>query len=71
MGNLVRLMIERTDGIIQVLILPHKDGKGWSYINLTKGHICPCIFSSIEDAINDLKNRPEVINFKILKEVII
>ena len=39
-----------------VSILPHKNIDKYSYINMTKGHICPCQFNSIEDALNDLKN---------------
>ena len=38
-----------------VLILPFKGTNSYSYINLTKGHICPCIFSSIQEALEDLK----------------
>ena len=38
-----------------VLILPHKGTNYYSYINLTKGHICPCMFNSIEEALEDLK----------------
>ena len=39
-----------------VSILPYKNTDKYSYINITKGHICPCQFNSIEDALNDLKN---------------
>ena len=38
-----------------VSILPYKNTDKYSYINITKGHICPCQFNSIEDALNDLK----------------
>ena len=48
---------------IMVILAPHKDGSGYSYINLTKGHICPCKFNTIDDAINDMRNNPRVIEF--------
>lgn len=43
-----------------VMILPYKDTNKYSYVNLTKGHICPCVFSSIEEALKDLKNYPNI-----------
>jgi hypothetical protein len=60
----MRFIIERIDDIVEVLLLPHKDGSGYTYVNLTKGHICPCKFSSIEDAINDMENNPKVKSYK-------
>lgn len=39
-----------------VTILPHKDTGKYSYVNMTKGHICPCQFDSVEDALKDLEN---------------
>jgi hypothetical protein len=42
--------------LVDVLLLPHKDGSGWSYVNLTNGHICPCVFPTYADAVDDLNN---------------
>ena len=39
-----------------VTILPHKDTGKYSYVNMTKGHICPCQFGSVGDALKDLEN---------------
>lgn len=39
-----------------VTILPHKDTGKYSYVNMTKGHVCPCQFDSVEDALKDLEN---------------
>ncbi len=33
---------------------PHKGTNMYSFVNLSKGHICPCLFSSIDAAIADL-----------------
>ena len=36
-----------------ILLFPTKDGTKWQFINLTKGHICPCQFDSRDDALHD------------------
>lgn len=60
----LRFLVNRVDDIVDVMLLPHKDGSGYSYINLTKGHICPCKFKTVEEALLDMKNNPKVINYK-------
>jgi hypothetical protein len=54
--QLICLRLYRDNGYTDVLLLPHKDGSGWSYVNLTKGHICLCVFPTYADAIYDLDN---------------
>lgn len=44
----------RPDDTVIVTILKNKNDGTYSYINLTKGHICPCRFGSIEEALNDM-----------------
>lgn len=39
-----------------VAIMPHKESGLFSFVNMTKGHICPCKFESVEAALEDLKN---------------
>jgi len=60
---MLKFLVEREDDNIEVLLLPHKDGSGYSYINTTKGHICPCKFNTIEEALDDMKNNPKVIRY--------
>ena len=60
----MKLKIIRTDGIVEVLLFRNKSDNTYSYINLTKGHICPCKFKTIEHAIKDLKNYPKVISYR-------
>ena len=55
-------VLRKNDNII-VLLLKHKDGSGWSFVNLTKGHICPCKFDSKEEAMKDMKKQENVISF--------
>lgn len=52
----MKLLLNRQEDIIEVLLLPHKDGSGYSFVNVTKGHICPCVFKTIEDAMKDLQH---------------
>lgn len=50
-----------------VLLLPHKNKKCYSFINLTKGHICPCKFKTEEEAIEDLRRYKNIKFFIELK----
>lgn len=36
-----------------ILLLKVKDTEKWKFVNLTKGHVCPCEFSSQEEALKD------------------
>ena len=63
----MKVHIWRTDGYVQTLLLPHKDGSGWSYINLTKGHICPCVFQDAVAAIDDLKNHDDILHWEVVE----
>jgi hypothetical protein len=52
-----------------VLLMQHKYTKDWSYVNLTKQHICPCKFRTYDEAIHDLENQVKegkVISWKII-----
>ena len=44
----------RPKDTVLVTILKNKNDNTYSYVNLTKEHICPCRFNSIEEAINDM-----------------
>lgn len=55
----MRFMVYKQSGNVEVLLLPHKDTGKFSFVNLTKGHICSCQFDSIRDAINDMEIRKQ------------
>ena len=38
-------------------IMQHKFTKKYSFVNITKGHICSCEFNTQEEAIEDLYNK--------------
>ena len=63
----MRIKIYRSDGEFDVMICRNKSDDTFSFVNLTKQHICPCKFNSIKEALKDLNNRPEVINYAIIQ----
>ena len=65
-----KIIIVRPKGIVTVLLLKHKNTEEYSFVNLTKGHICPCRFKSINEAVKDLEERKEsgnIINYKFIE----
>lgn len=68
--NLNKIIVVRPKDIVTVLLLKHKNTNEYSFVNLTKGHICPCRFKSIDDAIKDLEERKKsgnIINYRFIK----
>lgn len=63
-----QFIVHREDGDFKVIILKHKIEGTYSFVNLTKGHICPCRFDSEDDAVAELmsqvgnKSLPHCIN---------
>ena len=57
---MLRYLVVRDFDNAEVLLLPQKDGSGWTYVNITKGHICPCKFKTIEEALIDCTSRNNV-----------
>jgi hypothetical protein len=47
-------------------ILKHKDSGKYSFVNLTKGHICPCLFDTDYDAYLELVDRRDRGELKIV-----
>lgn len=63
--NNVYLVTRQKDNVLVSVMRNKLDGT-YSFVNLTKGHICPCRFDSIEDAIKDMKEKKdngEIIDF--------
>ncbi|MEG1585980.1 MAG: hypothetical protein RR346_03820 [Bacteroidales bacterium] len=58
------------NNVIRVIILPHKDTGKYSFINMSKGHICPCQFDSIDDAMVDLESKLQagsILGYKVIR----
>lgn len=61
-----RYIVMREMDNVEVIIIRNKSDDTYSFINLTKQHICPCRFKTMEDAIADmekLKNEGKINNF--------
>lgn len=62
----MRILVNRVKDSVEVLLFKNKEDHTYSYINLTKGHICPCRFNSIEEALDDLKTYKNVVSYQIM-----
>lgn len=52
------IIVTKNDGTKCVCtIMQHKFTKKYSFVNITKGHICSCEFNTQEEAIEDLYNK--------------
>lgn len=61
-----RYIVIREMDNVEVIIVRNKSDDTYSFINLTKQHICPCKFKTMEDAVADmerLKNEGKIINY--------
>lgn len=60
--------VVRPKSMVYVSILRNKTDGTYSFVNLSKGHICPCRFRSEEEALQDLEKQKEkgnVISYEI------
>lgn len=53
----MRIIVHKHDADLDVLLLKHKGTTQYSFVNLTRAHICPCRFDSIDEALKDLEAR--------------
>jgi len=68
------IAVDRSGGIIIVLLFKHKISGKWSFINLSKEHICECEFDSYKDAIDDLnkyKESGKIKSWRFIKSITI
>ena len=64
-------LVKRKNDEVVVTIFRNKSDNTYSFINLSKEHICPCRFSSIEEAIQDMEiqvKKGNIINYKEIKK---
>lgn len=50
-------LVKRQYDKVIVTIMKNKSDGTYSFINLTKEHICPCRFSSVEEALLDMDKK--------------
>lgn len=51
----MKIKVYKKSGIYDIRLLRNKIGGEWTFINLTKGHICPCKFKTQREALDDLQ----------------
>lgn len=59
----------REDDTFLIYLMRHKGTETYSFINMTKGHICPCVFNSIKEAEEDFKNYKNII--KVIEQEVV
>lgn len=57
MIKLIKFVVHKETEDLDVLLLRHKGTDKYSFVNLTKGHICKCVFDSIDEAMKDIEDR--------------
>lgn len=68
----VLFKVIRPKDTVYVGLYRYKDTNEYSFVNLTKGHICPCKFSSVEEAIADMekqKKRGSILSYVEIKQM--
>lgn len=68
---MIRIHVIRKSDEVDVLLLRNKVEGTFSFVNITKGHICPCRFRTVEDAFSDLeryKKAGKVISYVVISE---
>lgn len=54
-NKIYKITTEKNDGSrAKVALVKDKCGGTWQFVNLSKGHICPCRFNTVADAVKDL-----------------
>lgn len=65
-GSMRKWLVKRPNDKVIITIMKNKCDGTYSFINLTKEHVCPCKFNSIDDALKDmnrLKDCGKIINY--------
>lgn len=54
---MLKFIVYKENENLDIFLLRHKNTDKWSFVNMTKGHICSCVFDSVEDAMKDIEDR--------------
>ena len=69
MIKVIKFIVHKETEDLDVLLLRHKGTDKYSFVNLTKGHICKCVFDSVDEAmkyIEDRKAKGLLIDYEIV-----
>ena len=67
----LKIIVYKENETLEVLLLKHKNTEKYSFVNVTKGHICRCIFQSKDEALEDIETRKKkglLLDYKIIEE---
>lgn len=68
MGKIIRFYVIRPKDAVEVWLMNNKGlATGCRFVNVTKGHICPCNFENFGEAIGDMDK--QIKEGKILKYI--
>ena len=57
MIKVIKFIVHKETEDLDALLLLHKGTDKYSFVNLTKGHICKCVFDSVDEAMKDIEDR--------------
>ena len=67
--EMIKFLVTRPHDTVLVFLMKHKEEDLYSYVNVSRGHICPCEFPSIKDAVADmdrLKEEGKIIRYEVM-----
>lgn len=68
---MIQFKVYKENETLDVLLLRHKGTDKYSFVNLTRGHICSCVFNSVDDALKDIEDRKQkglLIDYEIIEK---
>ena len=66
--EMIKFLVTRPHDTVLVFLMKHKEDL-YSYVNISRGHICPCEFTSINDAVTDmdrLKEEGKIVRYEVM-----
>ena len=65
--DVLKFLVTRPDDTVLVYLMKNESDNTYSFVNITRWHICPCRFKSIRDAVADmdrLKEEGKIIRYE-------
>lgn len=65
--DVLKFLVTRPDDTVLVYLMKNESDNTYSFVNITRWHICPCRFQSIRDAVADmdrLKEEGKIIRYE-------
>ena len=68
--DILKFLVTRPDDTVLVYLMKNESDNTYSFVNITRWHICPCRFQSIREAVADmdrLKEEGKIIRYEFTK----